>query len=277
MKILLHACCGPCSLEPTRLLAQQNAQFTVFYSNSNIHPQEEYTKRWETLQTYAQSQGFAVVEDTYNAQEWEESAGRVGQKLEELRHTAGIDQELVKAPNPYPLPALVERGEEVEAAREEAAQLRAARCRACYRLRFEHAAAYAKENGFDALGTTLSVSPFQYTATIQEELERAAGAAGLTSAFVDYRPYFQAAEDKSRALGMYRQNYCGCHFSLDEANLERAIRKEARKAARRARKAAQAAQAAAQAAAQQAEQAHERAVRVASPNGTGSAAGSPSA
>ena len=38
-------------------------------------------------------------------------------------------------------------------------------------LEAEEAAALAAEQGFDALGTTLSVSPYQYTDVIREELE----------------------------------------------------------------------------------------------------------
>ena len=101
---------------------------------------------------------------------------------------------------------------------------RKARCRACYRLRFEEAAALAAEQGFDALGTTLSVSPYQYTDVIREELERAAAAASVRPLFEDYRPFYDEATHRSRELGMYRQNYCGCRFSDAEAAAERAER-----------------------------------------------------
>lgn len=238
MKILLHACCGPCSLEPTRLLREQGARFTIFYSNANIHPGQEYDRRLDTLQNFAEAEGFPLVADTYAVDEWEACAGKIGERLEQLRADAGIENELVQAPNPYPLPALEPGDEAVQQARREAAKLRQARCRACYRLRFERAAAYAAQNGFDAVESTLSVSPFQYTDVIEQELSRAAAQVGIESAFIDYRPYFQAAENRSKALGMYRQNYCGCRFSLDEANQERALRKAARKAAKAARKAA---------------------------------------
>lgn len=242
MKMLLHACCGPCSLEPVRLLHEQNIPFAVFYSNSNIHPAQEYAHRLQTLREFAQSETFAVVEDAYDTASWEQTAGCVGDRLEALTVEAGIENEVVAAPNPYPLPALEDRGEAVAHARTQAAELRKARCRACYRLRFERAAAYAAHHGFDALGSTLSVSPFQYTDVIREELERAATREGLACTFTDYRPYFQAAEERSKALGMYRQNYCGCRFSLDEAKLERAVRKAARKARRAAQRLHQAQQ-----------------------------------
>lgn len=238
MKILLHACCGPCSLEPTRLLAEEGSTFAVFFTNSNIHPAEEYQHRLETIRQLANQRSYSLIEGVYDVDAWEATAGRVGQELEELRRNAGIADEVVAAPNPYPLPPLQDRGPEVDAARQRAAQLRRARCRACYRMRFEETAQFAAENGFDAVGTTLSVSPFQYTDIIEEELQRACDIAGVTCAFIDYRPCFEENERLSKEMGIYRQNFCGCHFSDDEAQLERTIRKAARKAKKAALKAA---------------------------------------
>lgn len=238
MKILLHACCGPCSLEPTRLLKEAGDEFAVYFANSNIHPADEYAHRLETIQKLANERAYPLIEGTYDVNAWEATAGKVGRQLEQLRAAAGIADELVEAPNPYPLPPLEDRGPEVADARQRAAQLRRARCRACYRMRFEEAARYAAEHGFEALGTTLSVSPFQYTDIIAEELQRACDAAGVTSAFVDYRPHFEDNERISKEMGIYRQNFCGCHFSDDEAQQERTIRKAARKAKKAALKAA---------------------------------------
>ena len=241
MKILLHACCGPCSLEPTRLLKEEGRPFAVFFANSNIHPKEEYEHRLETIGGLAEQRAYPLLEGVYDCEAWEATAGRIGQELDDFRANAGLTEELVAAPNPYPMPAPEDKGPEVEAARQKAAQLRRARCRACYRLRFEETATYAAAHGFDAVGTTLSVSPFQYTDIIEEELARACGKAGVTSAFVDYRPYFEENERLSKEMGIYRQNFCGCHFSDEEAQQERTLRKAWRKAARKAIKESQAA------------------------------------
>ncbi|MBR3690982.1 MAG: epoxyqueuosine reductase QueH [Eggerthellaceae bacterium] len=105
-------------------------------------------------------------------------------------------------------------------------------------MRFEETAHYAAEHGFESIGTTLSVSPYQYTAIIREELERAANKVGVRACFVDYRPYYDNATQRSRAAGMYRQNYCACRFSEEEARVERDLRKQARKAAKEAEAAA---------------------------------------
>lgn len=203
MRLLLHTCCGPCSLEPTRLLRTAGHDLTILYANSNIAPAEEYARRLSTLQTWASDENLPVIEGPYNPAAWEACAGRVGE--------AANDPER-----------------------------RRARCRACYRLRLEETARLAAAEGFDGIGTTLSVSPYQYTDVIREELNRAAAAAGVQAIFEDFRPFYDEATRRSRSLGMYRQNYCGCRFSDAEAAAERAERKAARAATREAERAAHA-------------------------------------
>ena len=97
-----------------------------------------------------------------------------------------------------------------------------------YRLRFEETAQTAVELGFDTISTTLTISPYQFTAIINEELERAAKQRGLGVLLRDFRTHYPSATRISRDLGMYRQNYCGCRFSIIEAEAERAARREAR-------------------------------------------------
>ena len=197
MKLLLHACCGPCSLEPVRILRAAGHDLTILFANSNIAPADEHARRMRALREWAAGEGLPVVEGAYDPLSWEACAGRVG-------------------------------AAEPGSARHEA------RCRACSRLRLGEAARTAAERGFDGVGTTLSVSPYQYTEVIREELERAAGQAGVRAVFEDFRPFYDEATRRSRELGMYRQNYCGCLFSRDEAAAEREARKAARRAERKA-------------------------------------------
>ncbi|MCD8316562.1 MAG: epoxyqueuosine reductase QueH, partial [Eggerthellaceae bacterium] len=102
------------------------------------------------------------------------------------------------------------------------------RCRTCYRLRFEETAMVAKTAGIPLIGTTLSVSPYQDAKMIEVELENAAARYDLQPFFEDYSPYYERATERSRELGMYRQNYCGCCFSKKEAEREREQRKTER-------------------------------------------------
>ena len=238
-KTLLHACCGPCSLEPVRVLRGEGVEPVVFYANSNIHPADEYARRLATLRAWTEGEGLEVVEGAYDPAAWEDAAGRVG---DAARERFGV---ITHGPDPAPASAgrdaaAPARNDDAPGGADPAEEARRARCRACYRLRFEEAAAWAAAHGFDELGTTLSVSPYQYTAVIREELERACARAGIRARFDDWRPFYDEATRRSREEGMYRQNYCGCRFSDEEAAVERAERRATRAAERAAERAAHA-------------------------------------
>lgn len=291
---MLHACCGPCSLEPSRILREQGHELTIFYANSNIAPAPEYVHRLETLRAWAAPEGIAVEEGVYEQAKWQRTAGRIGvAALEEARgklrgeHGEAVEGETAlgevagseptdrlpvedaaadesaegpstggesltekpaesKPVETAPAPASSQPGFGAygELTLDEAAALavdpkkRAARCRACYRLRLEEAARQAAAQGFEGLSTTLAVSPYQYSDIIHEELQRAAAQAGLQAVFEDFRPFYSEATRRSRELGMYRQNYCGCLISDLEARAERAQRKAERKALHAAERAA---------------------------------------
>ena len=108
---------------------------------------------------------------------------------------------------------------------------RARRCRACYALRLAEACRVAQERGFEFVGTTLVVSPYQLFETCNDVLERLAAARGLTPVIRDFRPYYPEATRRSRELGMYRQNYC--RFSAVEAAMDRARIRDERKASKK--------------------------------------------
>ena len=130
---------------------------------------------------------------------------------------------------------LIEAGEDRERWEAGVAPLgadRPRRCRACYALRLAETCRVAEERGFEYVGTTLAVSPYQLFDTCNDVLERLAAARGLTPVIRDFRPYYPEATRRSRELGMYRQNYCGCRFSAVEAAMDRARIRDERKAAK---------------------------------------------
>lgn len=69
-KVLLHACCAPCSGAVLERLLQEGYEPVVFWSNSNITPREEYDHRENELLRYAKSLGVPVVEDEYDHAAW---------------------------------------------------------------------------------------------------------------------------------------------------------------------------------------------------------------
>ena len=186
--LLLHACCGPCSLEPLRLLREEGFEPTICWTNPNIQPIEEHDLRLRTLQDWAREVAHVnVVVAGDDRAAWERAAA-----------PHGFDRE--------------------------------ARCRACYALRLAEACRTARELGFDHIATTLVVSPYQLFDVCHDVLAALAPAYGLTPVWRDFRDWYPRATTRSRELGMYRQNSCGCRFPAAEAAIERHEARDARKA-----------------------------------------------
>ncbi|MBQ9691276.1 MAG: epoxyqueuosine reductase QueH, partial [Eggerthellaceae bacterium] len=161
MKMLLHVCCGPCSLEPLRIWQEAGHDITIYFTNSNIQPADEYKRRLNTLLEYAKRQGIPVIEAPYEPEAWNAGPGKYGL-------------------NP---------------------DTREKRCRFCYRVRLKETAQYAADHGFEALATTLAVSPYQYTEILEEEVTRIATRAGLVPIFEDHRPYYEAGQARACEIG----------------------------------------------------------------------------
>jgi predicted adenine nucleotide alpha hydrolase (AANH) superfamily ATPase len=183
---MLHACCGPCLLEPYDALASGGDEVRVVYANPNIQPREEYERRRDTLMAYTSARGIPVDELEYDTVRWDAAV-------------AGLEDR---------------PGE---------------RCRACFRVRLGDAARHAAALGFDAVATTLTVSPYQDPDAIREAGEEVCAEAGVAFLVTDFRDRYPSATRRSRELGMYRQNYCGCRYSDAEASQARERRRAAKR------------------------------------------------
>lgn len=174
-RLLLHACCAPCSSYVLEYLSSI-FDITLFFANPNITPFEEYQKRLDELKRLVKEMklDIDIKEDNYNADEF-----------------YAIAKGLENAP---------EGGE---------------RCKKCYRLRLEKAAREAKIGEYDYFTTTLSISPHKNAAWINEiggELENEYSIKFLPSDFKKKNGYKRSIE-LSKQYGLYRQNFCGCEFS----------------------------------------------------------------
>ena len=173
-RLLLHSCCAPCSTAVLEVLTK-DFDVTLFYYNPNISPESEFIKRAEEQKKYAENLGVNVVIPEYNENDFFDAV-------------FGLEDE-------------PEGG---------------ARCRVCFKLRLDLTAGYAKQNGFDFFTTTLSVSPHKNAEilnSICEEVSEKYGVANLYSDFKKKNGYRRSCE-LSEIHGLYRQNYCGCVFSL---------------------------------------------------------------
>ena len=68
--VLLHACCAPCSAAIVECMLRNGMKPTVYFSNSNIYPQQEYDVRKHELKRFLEAQNVPYVEDEYDHQEW---------------------------------------------------------------------------------------------------------------------------------------------------------------------------------------------------------------
>jgi predicted adenine nucleotide alpha hydrolase (AANH) superfamily ATPase len=189
--LLLHDCCAPCL---SSVLEQLSPLFrvTVFFYNPNILPEDEYRKRIaevkRLLTELPQKYPAQFIEGRYNVRQFLEMA-------------RGREQE-------------PEGGE---------------RCAGCYRLRLEETAQYARAGGYDFFTTTLTVSPYKNVQKLNEigaELGKKYGVPFLPSDFKKKGGY-QRSIELSGIYGLYRQDFCGCPFSQEEARRKRAARGEA--------------------------------------------------
>ena len=71
MKLLLHICCAPCSIECINELKKEDIDITGFWYNPNIHPYTEYKSRMKGLEDYSKEIGLEVIyKDDYNVKKF---------------------------------------------------------------------------------------------------------------------------------------------------------------------------------------------------------------
>ena len=177
--LFLHSCCAPCS---SYVLEYLSAFFmiTVFYYNPNIYPAEEYGKRVEEQKNLIEKlpsvYPIEFVEGAYDKERFYEMA-------------RGLEQ-------------VPEGGE---------------RCFRCYELRLRETARLAAERGFDYFTTTLTISPLKNAAKLNEIgglLGEEYQTVWLPSDFKKKNGYKRSIE-LSKEYNLYRQDYCGCVFSVN--------------------------------------------------------------
>ncbi|MDR3639887.1 MAG: epoxyqueuosine reductase QueH [Humidesulfovibrio sp.] len=176
--ILLHACCGPCSIMPIQRLCDLGFAPTLYFYNPNIHPLSEYLRRREGLLAVAEKLAIPVI-------------------------LADQDDKAAAFPGPW-----LER----IAALGEAMADMASRCPLCYDIRLERAARLAQTLGFTRYSSTLLYSKYQNHQAILDAGARHAGP-GLEFVGEDFRSGWQEGIRLSKEWGVYRQQYCGCVLS----------------------------------------------------------------
>lgn len=179
-KLLLHSCCAPCSGDVMEALIYSEIPFHIYFYNPNIHPVQEYEIRKEENKRFADKHNIPFVDVDYDKDNWFERA-------------KGLEWE-------------PERGK---------------RCTMCFDMRFERTALHAHENGFSLISSSLGISRWKNMDQINDSGVRAASRyEGIEYWTYNWRKgggaerMYQIAKQES----FYKQEYCGCVYSLRDTN-----------------------------------------------------------
>ena len=176
--LLLHSCCAPCSSYCLEVLSSY-FRVTVFYYNPNIYPPQEYGMRVEEqrrfIEQFPAKYPISFVEGKYDTARF---------------YAMAKGKEQIK-----------EGGE---------------RCFLCYEMRLRETCEYAKTHGFDFFTTTLSISPLKNAQKLNEIGEKLENEYQISYLYSDFKKKngYKRSTEISREYEMYRQDYCGCVYSI---------------------------------------------------------------
>jgi predicted adenine nucleotide alpha hydrolase (AANH) superfamily ATPase len=173
-RVLLHICCAP---DASYGVPAMQKRFPVvgFFFNPNIQPGEEYVRRLLATRQLQDAFPFELTVAGGGEEEWE-------------RATRGMEDD-------------PERGR---------------RCEACIRMRLARTAREAKSRGYPAFSTVLTVSPKKDAAMVNRVGREEGEKAGVLFLEADLKKNdgFRQSVEITKRIGIYRQNYCGCRYSL---------------------------------------------------------------
>lgn len=172
--VLLHICCAPDASYGVSAM-QETCRVTGIFFNPNIQPGAEYDRRLSATVHLARHTPFPLTVAPGGEEEWSAAV-------------RGLEGE-------------PERGR---------------RCEACIRMRLSRTAAEAKSLGIQTFSTVLTVSPKKDAAMVNRIGREEGEKAGIPFLVRDLKKNdgYRKSVEISKRLGIYRQNYCGCRYSL---------------------------------------------------------------
>ena len=179
--LLLHACCGPCACYPLIFLCEY-FDVTILYNNSNIYPYTEYDRRLNELKVV-----LSKLKNDYNLD--------VKLIIKDYNHELYIEDLL-------PYKDLKEGG---------------SRCVLCYTKRMKEAYDFAEENNFDYFTTVMTISRqknSQILNNIGKSLELIHSKTKYFYSDFKKNKGIDIGQDMAKKYNLYRQEYCGCEFSM---------------------------------------------------------------
>ena len=182
--LLLHACCAPCSSACLTTL-KGRVKIKVLYYNPNIVDDAEYELRDAELKR--------LIKEL--KKEYPEAQIEFVEGKKEPEKFLEIAKGLEKEP---------EGGK---------------RCRKCFELRLAESAKLAKELNCDYFTTTLTISPMKDAQVLNEVVQEQCDIYGIKRLPSDFKKKggYKRSIQLSHDYNLYRQNFCGCVYSMREA------------------------------------------------------------
>jgi len=176
--LLLHICCATCSAYVLKEL-EDDYNVTAYYYNPNIYPESEYKIRFKEAKFFCKRNNIKFIEEKPDQKRW---------------------FDLTKGHEDDP-----ERGD---------------RCTICYGMRLQKTAQYAKKNSYGYFGTDLSISPHKDAKRLNSIGNNLAEFMGIKHLEANFKKKdgFKKAMEISKCENFYRQDYCGCKYSLRDNN-----------------------------------------------------------
>ncbi len=175
-KILVHACCAPDALGSFESFSSDFLP-VFFFFNPNIHPEEEYKKRMNEMVRVGELLGVEVILGDYLPERWFYNV-----RAFEREKEGGL------------------------------------RCNVCIALRLHETGLKAKELGFSYFSTTLTISPKKNVEMVNRIGRMIGKKLGIKfiEKILRKKAGFERSVFLSKKHNLYRQNYCGCIYSLEE-------------------------------------------------------------
>ena len=171
--LLLHICCGPCATHVIDSLIPQYQIIGLFY-NPNIHPTDEFMTRLKDASRVCRLYDIPLWIPEYCPSTW-------------FSMVRGLEGE-------------PEGGK---------------RCEVCFSIRLKETARYAQRSSIRWIATTLTISPHKNSQKINEIGNSLVNTVDIQFLDHDFKKKggFSRSIQRSKQLGLYRQDYCGCNFS----------------------------------------------------------------
>ncbi len=175
-KILIHACCAPDALGSFDSFSVDFSP-VFFFFNPNIHPEEEYKKRFNEMERVGELLGLEVIKGDYLPERWFYNVRAFKKERE-----GGL------------------------------------RCNICIAVRLFETGLKAKKLGINYFSTTLTISPKKNVEVVNRIGRMIGNRLGIKfiEKILRKKGGFEKSVSLSRKYNLYRQNYCGCVYSLEE-------------------------------------------------------------